>query len=99
MTDRQIDEIRSRYGDEYLLRQLAEECMELGHAALKRIRAMRGETPVGLDETKTALIEEMADVDVMLGVVEGSMDGETQDRLLTCSMAKEERMVARLLGE
>lgn len=99
MTGRQIDEIRSRYGDEYLLRQLAEECMELGHAALKLIRAMRGETPVGLDETKTALIEEMADVDVMLGVVEGSMDDETQDRLLTCSMSKEERMVARLLGE
>ena len=34
MTKQQVDRIRKEYGDEYLYRQLAEECMELGHAAL-----------------------------------------------------------------
>ena len=34
MTKQQVDRIRKEYGDEYLYRQLAEECMELGHATL-----------------------------------------------------------------
>ena len=50
MTKQQVDRIRKGYGDEYLYRQLADECMELSHAALKLIRAQRGETPVPLQE-------------------------------------------------
>ena len=53
MTKQQVNRIRKEYGDEYLYRQLAEECMELGHAALKLIRAQRGETPVPLDQCRT----------------------------------------------
>lgn len=43
-------EILDKYGEEYILRQLAEECNELAQAALKYIRAKRGETPMRVDE-------------------------------------------------
>lgn len=33
-------------GEEYMLRQLAEECTELAHACLKKVRAGKGETPM-----------------------------------------------------
>lgn len=54
---------------EYMLRQLAEECCELSQAALKAIRAHNRETPVPLKEATDNLIEEMADVQLMLDVV------------------------------
>ena len=46
------------------LEQLAEECAELGHAALKLARILRGEnpTPVGEAEARERLTEEVADV-------------------------------------
>lgn len=46
------------------LEQLAEEAAELGHAALKYARIIRGEnpTPKTPDEAQKDLIEEMADV-------------------------------------
>ena len=99
MTKQQVDRIRKEYGDEYLYRQLAEECMELGHAALKLIRAQRGETPVPLDEAKTALIDEAADMRVMLNVLNDMLDADEHARLVKQVEAKDRRMVARLLGE
>ena len=46
------------------LEQLAEECAELGHAALKLARILRGEnpTPVSEAEAREALVREIADV-------------------------------------
>ena len=99
MTKQQVDRIRKEYGDEYLYRQLAEECMELGHAALKLIRAQRGETPVPLDEAKTAIIDEAADVRVMLNVLNDMLDADERVRLMVQAATKNQRMVARLLGE
>ena len=99
MTKQQVDRIRKEYGDEYLYRQLAEECMELGHAALKLIRAQRGETPVPLDEAKTALIDEAADVRVMLNVLNDMLDADERVWLTVQIATKNQRMVARLLGE
>lgn len=99
MTKQQVDRIRKEYGDEYLYRQLAEECMELGHAALKLIRAQRGETPVPLDEAKTALIDEAADVRVMLNVLNDMLDADERVWLTVQAATKNQRMVARLLGE
>lgn len=99
MTKQQVDRVRKEYGDEYLYRQLAEECMELGHAALKLIRAQRGETPVPLDEAKTALIDEAADVRVMLNVLNGMLDADERAWLMVQAATKNQRMVARLLGE
>lgn len=99
MTKQQVDRIRKEYGDEYLYRQLAEECMELGHAALKLIRAQRGETPVPLDEAKTAIIDEAADVRVMLGALNDMLDADERVWLMVQTATKNQRMVARLLGE
>lgn len=99
MTKQQVNRIRKEYGDEYLYRQLAEECMELGHAALKLIRAQRGETPVPLDEAKTALIDEAADMRVMLFVLEKMLDTDGRVRLIEQTAAKDRRMTERLLGE
>lgn len=99
MTKQQVDRIRKEYGDEYLYRQLAEECMELSHAALKLIRAQRGETPVPLDEAKTALIDEAADMRVMLNVLNDMLDADERVWLMVQAATKKQRMVARLLGE
>ena len=99
MTKQQVDRIRKEYGDEYLYRQLAEECMELGHAALKLIRAQRGETPVPLQEAQEALLEEAADVRVMLGALEKTLDTGGRVRLIALAAAKDRRMTERLLGE
>lgn len=99
MTKQQVDRIRKEYGDEYLYRQLAEECMELGHAALKLIRAQRGETPVPLDEAQRVFIDEAADVCVMLNVLNDMLDADERVRLMVQAATKDKRMAARLLGE
>lgn len=56
--------MRDRIGDAAMLEQLAEECAELGQAALKMARVLRKEnpTPVTEAEARKAIIEEMADV-------------------------------------
>lgn len=57
-----------RIGEESLLELLGEECSELTHAALKMARVKRGEnpTPVTEDKAKENLIEEIADVYLVL---------------------------------
>lgn len=57
--------IDRRVSEEYMLRQLAEECAELAQAALKLIRAVNHETPMSELEARLHFIEEMADVSVM----------------------------------
>lgn len=99
MTKEQLNRIRKEYGDEYLYRQIAEECMELGHAALKLVRAQRGETPVSLGEAQRAVIDEAADVRVMLNVLDKMLGVDGRVRMIEQAIAKERRMAARLLGE
>lgn len=99
VTKEQLTRIRQQYGDEYLYRQLAEECMELSHAALKLIRARRSETPVPLDKAQRVLIGEAADVRVMLNALNDMLDADEHARLVKQVEAKDRRMVARLLGE
>ena len=99
MTKQQVDRIRKEYGDEYLYRQLAEECMELGRAALKLIRAKKRETPMPVQDAQQALIEEIADVRVMLFVLEKMLDTDGRVRLIEQTAAKDRRMTERLLGE
>lgn len=55
-------------GEPAMLEQLAEECCELGHAALKMSRVLRGEnpTPAVLPEALQAFLEEAADVTLCL---------------------------------
>lgn len=56
--------IQKDLGDAEILAALAEECAELGHAALKLRRVLDGRnvTPVTLEEAMPNLLEEVADV-------------------------------------
>ena len=56
--------MRDRIGDAAMYEQLAEECAELGKAALKMARIIRNEnpTPVTATEAQDAIIEEFNDV-------------------------------------
>ena len=66
--------------EEYMLRQLAEECCELSQAALKLIRAYNGETPVSVDKARQKLIEELADTKIMFNIVYSLLsDSELSD--------------------
>ena len=64
-----FEAIAGKYGKEYMLRQLAEECSELSQAALKYIRAARKETPMRIDEAIEHLTEEIADVRLTIDAV------------------------------
>lgn len=75
MSDFKSDfEVIRSLGEPALLEQLAEECSELAQAALKLARKERGEnpTPKTLDECFKAIIEEMADVNLCIWVIETS---------------------------
>lgn len=60
--------IMDKIGEPAVLEQLSEECAELAHAALKMSRALRGENPTPLtkDACLVRMLEEMADVYVVL---------------------------------
>lgn len=66
-------EIREKYGSEFMLRILAEECAELAHACLKLIRAQRRETPVEEGAAMRELLDEMTDVKVAWEAVAASI--------------------------
>lgn len=66
-------EMVERTSEEYMLRQLAEECTELAQAALKVIRAANRETPVHTRDARLALVEEVADVKVMLRIFDSAV--------------------------
>jgi len=93
-----MNEIIKKYGEEYMLRQLAEECNELSQAALKLIRARRKETPMREDEAREHLVEEIADVHVMAGAVfKHMLFREEQECVDALCEQKEYRMYARML--
>ena len=56
--------------EETKLIQLAEEASELAQAALKLIRARRGDTPVSEHQAVRNLFEEIADVNVCLVAID-----------------------------
>lgn len=57
-----LAETCNKLGTEELLGQLTEECGELVQAAQKVRRALKGTTPVSLDDARVKLIGECADV-------------------------------------
>ena len=85
--------MRDRIGDAAMLEQLAEECAELGQAALKMARVLRKEnpTPVTEDEASDMIIEEAADVLICIDEV-GVFDSSEVARV---AHAKRERFKAR----
>ena len=71
-TKTNLKKVREILGEEELLCQLAEECAELGKAALKLRRVLNGKnkTPVTFDEAEDNLIEETADVVAVLACLD-----------------------------
>lgn len=63
-------------GQPAMLEQLAEECCELGQAALKMARVLRGEnsTPKTEMQCLDALTEEIADVELCINELRGMVD-------------------------
>lgn len=89
--------IQSRLTTEELLCQLAEECAEFGKAALKLRRVFDGSnpTPVSMDAAYNNLIEECADVFLVLEVMD-FLTAENQTLIGYISGSKCERWVKRL---
>lgn len=93
-----MEQIIEKYGEEYILRQLAEECAELNQASLKVIRAQRRETPVLPLEARDNFIEELADVYVMLKAARKLLSTDEVMKLIDLRLKKEARMYERMLG-
>ena len=94
-----FDYIREKVPQAELLAQLAEEASELTHAALKLRRACDGTnpTPVSPDEALANLREEVADVMLLLEVLQLGMDAHLPEYYKTRN-AKLDRWVLRLAG-
>lgn len=69
-------EIRQKVPEAALYEQLAEECVELAHAALKLARIKRGEnpTPVSVEEALGAVMEEYTDLRLVAYIIEIGLD-------------------------
>lgn len=83
--------VRENLSQEAQLEQLAEECAELGKAALKMARIYRGEnpTPVKRTEAFNNLVEEIADVTLCVEV----LGLNTSEALYNCGRIWEEKSV------
>ena len=77
-------EIRKKVSEAALYEQLAEECVELAHAALKLARIKRGEnpTPVSVEEAMSAVLEEYTDLRLVAYVLEMLWDVEAFEQKL-----------------
>ena len=95
-----IDEITGRLTEAEVLCQLAEECCELSHAALKLRRALTGNnpTPVPAEAAEAALAEELADVMLTWAVYSRGRypDEAIDDRLQDMAEEKARRWLHRL---
>lgn len=93
-----MKEIIEKYGEKYMLCQLAEECCELAQAALKLVRVWNKETPMREDEAREHLVEEIADVHVMAGAVfEHMLFKSEQESVDEICESKRSRMFVRML--
>ena len=65
--------LREAIGEPATLEMLAEECVELAHAALKMARVERGEnpTPKSRESCEDAMHEELVDVLICIGEIMG----------------------------
>lgn len=75
-----INTIRRYLDEPELLTQLAEEATELAHAALKLRRAYTGTnpTPVSTEDAYDKLLEEVADLEVCIAVLDYVGDHDTE---------------------
>ena len=91
------EKIKQRLPQDELLAQLAEECAELSQAALKLRRALTGinPTPVTADEARWNLVEEVADVYNVLGLL---LDAADNAEIYSIIRRKKARWLNRLEG-
>lgn len=91
-------EVIRTIGEPALLEQLAEECAELAHAALKLARLGRWENPTQKTdkECMVALAEEIADVSLCIRVVRAYLNISNMYDLVDMSNSKMERWVQRI---
>lgn len=75
---------------EELLLQLAEECAELGHAALKMRRVMDGKnpTPQNIHGAIESVNEEIADVMLVMKILGYEMDDPNRQRRMENKLAR-----------
>lgn len=85
-------------GRDYMFRQLAEECAELTQAALKFVRLENKETPKSADEVIRQFLEEIADVRIMLDIVETAcISGSLRDEITEIYHEKLNRFRSRVI--
>lgn len=95
-----MQKIVEQYGQEYVLRQLAEESSELCQAALKLVRVMNNETPVTQADAQKHLLEEIADVEVMVNMVKSAvLNDRGVARIAEIYRQKESRMMERMIED
>lgn len=94
MTERD-KKIMEYLGESEMLSQLAEECCELGQAALKlrRVLDKKNPTPVTEEEARANLVEEAADVYNVLGFL---LNAEDHINTYNIIQKKKTRWVGRL---
>lgn len=94
MTDRD-KKIMEYMGEPEMLSQLAEECCELGQAALKlrRVLDKKNPTPVTEEEARANLVEEAADVYNALGFL---LNAEDHINAYNIIQKKKDRWLGRL---
>ena len=93
-TQETLNFIRTTLGEAALYEQLAEECVELAQAALKKARILRADnpTPVTSDEADRMITEEFTDVLNCGRLLELEMDERMANRKL-------DRLVKRIDAE
>ena len=89
--------MNEKHKPDYLYRQLAEECTELGQAALKKVRYMKHEMPLSQKgDVEGNYIEELADVGVMWELAMLVLNTHEREKVHAIMESKRERMERRL---
>ena len=94
MTEEQKSKCRmiyEHYGLDNQLRILQEECAELIQAASKYLRAQEAGKPIA--QSKAALLEEVADVMIMVEQVKGIFTGAALDAMLESKLDRQLRRI------
>ena len=93
--------IYQKIGEPAMLEQIAEECAELAHSALKLARFLRDEnpTPAPEAEIRQSFLEEVADVTLCIDEWLKNHDETCYDIVNLTMDEKEERWIKRLNGK
>ena len=93
-----FEEVLKKYGYEYLLIKLAEECSELAQACMKLLGVWKKASSMREEEAVEHIMEEMADVrNHMAGVEFALLDEYQSDCLVDIQQRKLNRMKKRLI--